>query len=336
LDAKNVAELVRLLEAGKVLPPIRITEGREVVFGLHRVAAALKLKHKRIRVDIVEYESRDEREEDEITENLKRLVLTKEDERGALARLVELRAKRLKANSVRAPHRADNPQSAENLRGATKKKTKPPSTKRRAIREVAAETGKSEDTVERAVNAQTEQQQEAETPPALPPPPCLDWFDVEPVGDVDAAARRVQALIDDVDSKLRAISRVLSGARETGLPNALAQQLEAEYDRFAHAVRAARPKAACASCKGRARAECMSCSGTGWATKAAADGDLPKELRARGAEAQVRNGRGGFRPLIGGEPPKVQAPERRIRIVDEADQETSAWEPPPDEEEPIF
>lgn len=91
LDEANVAALAEEMTAGANLPPITVTANGELVKGRHRLAAAMELKLKSIRADVVSYEDDREAEADAIAENLRRRSFDVVTERKMLARLVELR-----------------------------------------------------------------------------------------------------------------------------------------------------------------------------------------------------------------------------------------------------
>ena len=350
LDADNLAALRKSLDEGAQFQPVRITTARHVVYGFHRIAATMDAGKKTIRADVAEYDTAAEQEKDGITENLQRLVLTKDEERRALARLVELRTGEIEvvaAGKTAQPaetadtHGVDNPQPAENLPTAAKAKTKPQSPRRQAIKRVAKETGRSEDTVERAMK------EAAPAPPSEPPPPCVRTFGVPLPASVDGRARRVQATIDEADKHLRALAKLVNGLVEGGAPEKYAQAARNALADAADRIRGLRPESACPWCKGFANvAACYFCQGAGYADAERMKKDIPRELLLEGVDAMVADGLGKFRKVAGGAP--APAPKRglggRALTVEIHDDETGEVrelhpddeEPPTPEEEPIF
>jgi hypothetical protein len=313
LDEENVEGLTAELQAGRLLPPIRIDSGRHVIQGFHRLAAHMATGAKQIRADIVQYDSDEEREVDVLAENLRRRQLPTEEYRAGLRRMVELfestPADRAAIEDQLDAQMGGEPTSRDEVGFSSPDDQPPPERKepnkggrptvprRQAIKKTAALTGASESTVERAVK-----DEEPEPPVPTEIPACLDWFDLEPDRDVDGQARKVQVQVDEADKQLRSVRRLLTGLRELGLQNAVCDQLEANYDTLAHGVRRSRPKSACLYCKGRVRKDCYACGGLGWFTHHQYDGDLPGELRLRGDEAVVADGAGGYRLVLAGKP----------------------------------
>lgn len=340
LDQHKVERHREKLRRGVVPPPIRLTPAREVVYGFHRIAAAMDESAESIRADIVEYASKAEQEADMLGENLDRLVFTKAEERALLARLVRLEVEMATAK-VDAEEDAGEvfPQSADQPQTKGKEANKggrPKSAERQAIKKVAKQRKRSEDTVERAVREAEAPRDEAPPPPEpVIIPPCLDWFDLPPDGDVEGAARKVQAQVDEADKKLRELRRLLTGLRELGLPNSACDDNEAAYEKLAHLIRRSRPKTACHGCKGGpTRANCFDCSGTGYATTDKAESSVHSELKKRGVEAMVRDRAGGFRPVAG--PSLAQSPRtglggKKLRLEDPEGNPIV----PPDEEPPL-
>jgi ParB-like chromosome segregation protein Spo0J len=320
LDLENVEGLTAELQAGRLLPPIRIDSGRYVIQGFHRLAAHQAVGAKEIRADIVEYDSPEEREVDVLAENLRRRQLPHEEYRAGLRRMVELfeatPSDRQAIEDQLDAEMGGGPGDVEASRNFSspddqlpaepaKQPGRPSSPKRAAIKKTAALTGASESTVERAVKPKAKERgkddvamEEDDDGNAI----YLDWFDTPPVGDVDVRARRVQVQIEDVDKDLRAARKKITGLRDLGHPNALCDAIEEAYTTLAHLVRRSRPQTACHACKGQSGANCFDCQGTGYATIAQAEGDVPKELLERGDRAMVRNGRGGFRSLVADKP----------------------------------
>lgn len=133
LDERNVSGLVDQLRGGRVLPPIKVRPDWSLVLGRHRLAAHFQFGAETIRADVVEYEDALSEEEDVLSENLRRRSLSTEERDRGLARLVEIEAIR---RTAMAPAHAAHPSKSE-LTGA-----------------VAARTGDSQRTVQRAVDKQ--------------------------------------------------------------------------------------------------------------------------------------------------------------------------------------
>lgn len=336
LDNENAKALYAELHAGRILPPIRIDRGRHVVQGFHRLAAAMEVGHKTIRADIVEYDSDQEREADQLAENLHRRVPDSEARRRGLARLVEIFAAEAGESSGIADGVARNFSAPAEEVPPKAKRGRPPEPKRQAIKKAAKLTGHSEDTVERAVKAQERDEEPAPLEPAPPPPPCIRSFGLPLPPSIDHRARQVQAAIDEIDKHLRAIAKIANGLEETGLSGHDAQKLaKDEYERFAFAARGYRPEALCPWCKGLAitpqwKSPCNGCNGTGFATAAKLRANVPEELLREGAEAMVAE-RGRMRPLRG-EPssPRRGLGGRELQITDPDGTPIEVpWEPSP-------
>jgi hypothetical protein len=309
LDMARVAEMsADISERRQTITPIGVKalgDGRyRLSYGRHRLKAHEQAGAQEILCLVLEHESADEERAQVLAEALHRCTYAGQERRKLLAEYVQVTA--------RLPERAIIGHAGHKLPTALQeaKRGRPASPELAAKKEAAAGIGVSQRTRRRA-------EQEAKAPPKLSAPeaeseptaepeahapveipPALDWFDLEPDPDVDGQARKIQAQVAEMDKGLRALRKLITGARELGLPNALAQQVEADYDKLAHGIRRLKPKCACHYCKGGDRTHCYACSGVGWATVAQAEGDIPAQLRTRGKDAMVANGRGGYRPAV--------------------------------------
>lgn len=330
LDQGRVNEHAESLRQGRLLPPARANKARKLNYGFHRLAAALKLGRKTLFCEIVAYDSPEEERIDALCENLRRVNPTGRERTTAITELAELVKRRL-AGAADEPEIEEKSAENEENDDADRNHSGSGSRQTPTETEVNSETARLANTSQTAVaraRAAAKEPPEPEAVPEAPPPPCLDWFDLEPIADVETAARKVQAIVDEADGKLKGIARLLTALEEAGLENAECQSLRRLYDDMAYEIRRARPKSACCWCKGRDRAPCVACAGSGYLLEKDVDSvDIPAELKLRGEKAVVANGRGGFRPLG-----KSKAEKKlEIRVIDPATGEDRPAPEEPDE-----
>lgn len=334
LKAKHVKELAESLESdGLINIPLVDKATGELVAGADRVAAmrlngldkipclygdfrgpAGQLRMRRLRA--VE-NARRRCSSEERDSWLRELVAVAKEEK----RLAELEAKAT----------AERPKAV----GAA------PKPERAAIREVAAETGLSERTVERAIRRQHEDDapaQEADTEEAPEPqdgedespPPCVPLLGVDPPPGWLEQVAEVQSAVDMADAAAQRLQRELKRLETLPFSHSLFQRLYDAAHTLAVDVRAARPVSVCPWCK-LAFGRCTACEGRGYMRDSQAEG-CPRELLDEDKDLVARNGRFVPRASVTGEPAQTSdaPPSRRrtLRIEDEHGNELTpkGWE----------
>jgi len=281
VDDAHVRRLADEIEAGAILPPIRIDEGKGIVFGYHRVAAHKLAGRTVIAAEVVELERPDEAEAAALGENLHRRNITGEQRAKCTARLVEIYAARFKEVS---------PQAAEK----PAKGGRPKSPEREAIREVAKLREVSEDTVERDVKAAKAPEPQPPTPAAPPP---IDCHGHALSDGVRTQVVEVQALLDEAANAMSRVVAALNKLEDLSpevANNTFAQGLALNAREMNRVIRDRRPAHLCTHCRGgELRPRCPLCKGLG---------AISAELYAR-------------TPKDGGKPAKKQA--KKVVVVDE-------------------
>ncbi len=284
LDEDLVSDLAAEMQAGRLIPPIRLNEKRELVQGRHSMAAALLIEKRELRADIVRYDSDLEQQIDVIAENLRRRVLDAERRERDLGRLFELTVKMLGA----PPAPNGKSRTAADTVSAVPRQKADATTRKEAIEQAAATAGVSPRTVERAVA-------KAKPSPAPRPPkeeaPAIDLrtFGLGVPAPLATAIPPVQALIDQADRHMRSALAVLTKLKaipEMDFPGPVANRLHEDVQRAAQMVRGARPAAICPWCKAQPTISCVACEDRGYVTQSALNG-VPWELLAQGDDAMV-------------------------------------------------
>lgn len=360
LDIANVVALCGELQAGRVLPPARIDKEGKLIQGHHRAAAHFMVKNlekhvagpygdpkadesrmdivKRwanggnfalvetpMRCDVVDYADPDEAEIDQISENIRRRQPSDEERDAGLVRLVAINEKRIAAEmKAEAERKTAEAKALAGKKGDGKpaakpagKKGRPKTAKSKAVAAAAKQAGVSKDTVDRAL----ERIEGSDKTPA-DAGPALDWFDLQPIADVDGAARKVKACIAETETKMIMVARLVRAAAEAGLPKSLIEGIDRDVKALGNSLSNATPTHACPSCKGLHRKTCPACGGVGYATKGQMAADVPTELlRRAGAEGgpMVRDGRGGFKPLFGDKPAPAKKGKKNTVTVKDSD-----------------
>ncbi len=312
LDVANVAGLADQLRAGVSLPPVKVTHTHQLVAGAHRIAAHLEAGLPSIRCDVIEYASAGEIEEDTICENIRRRTLSTEERDRGLARLVAIaQARSPSMAELDAMVTDEEVAELEALSDHPRRE----GTKAAALSEVAAKTGHSQSTVQRAVAKQ-------EAPPATPAPQpeVITSFGLPVLLNVREDAAKWQAAIDEADGLLRRAQAALGKLVDITKVNSTLDKSIAAAHQAAVQARKLRPEAVCAWCKMLSELDCKACHGRGWRTSDQTK--LPPELEREGAEAMVCVGPGTFMlrsqymrkkaPIT-----RAEKPGKKIKVVDE-------------------
>lgn len=310
LDPDQVTALRDEIQAGRVLPPARVVTFRlapgqpsrlELVQGFHRLAAHMEAGVKKIRCDVVTYDSAEEREVDQLSENLKRRILPGPERDRALHRLVELHAQIAAAGRQRrgmesAERGAIDRQVTNNSRG------RPPSDRRAGIQKAASDTGLSESTVERShKRIEADAQKGAEGPDVPhgapntiavippPPPPPIRTFGVPLAAEVLALVVSRQEHIDKASRLVTQAVGELTRLKAQEQPGEhVFGQLHEELASVGRKLRLERPAWSCPFCKGQLDLPCMSCKGVRYWTEGQARGtDIDQRYLLEGDDAHV-------------------------------------------------
>lgn len=153
LDNVVVEGIARQVAEGRPVNPVRVDDQYQLVQGRHRLAGHFNAGSDDVLVQVVSYDTAAEREEDTLLENLCRRTLTPDERDRGLRRLWEL------SEPANDDADADGKQSAK----------APRKTKGERASDLAAKTGISQRTVERAVREPKEFPE-----PIVPKPPTMD------------------------------------------------------------------------------------------------------------------------------------------------------------------
>lgn len=295
-EGANAAGLGEQLEQwGRYLhhPIVRKSDLR-VITGRDRIAGAMRLGRRELECELVDCTD-EEAEELELVENF---VRRHDPEEQAAERRRHLDILEARQPKEEAP-----------------KPGRPKSARAKAREELAEREGVTPDAIRMQERRREEPEAEsAQEPEALPP--CIRDFGVTVPPTVNARAQRVQAVVDEMDTHLRALSALVGGLEASGAVARDVQKAKDAHQRYAYDIRGLRPQALCPRCAGVVGVEnCPMCFAAGFVSAEKMRGDIPANLLEEGAKKQVAD-KGGYR-LLSGE--SVAAPRtglggRRLRV----------------------
>jgi ParB-like chromosome segregation protein Spo0J len=289
-------------------------DGLVLIAGRDRTAALMKLGVKKVWCHLVTELSDQDRLDLEIDENLHRRQDNRDD-------LIAKRVKRVEGELL--DKMSDN---------SPRQPGRPKSTKAAAREVVARELDTTPEAVRAAEKRATAPEEESAAAPVEIAPPVETWdVPVEHLAQEFASVRIAQEAMRAADRHMQQAQRALSALEDGG---GIAGQLHSRLYGGVHAtaaqLRASIPSALCPYCKGLAnrRATCGGCGALGYVGDDALLG-VADELKRRGADAVVPDGRGGFVKVMGGtagnsgvsgrvEPAAVPPTSRRLNIQDAA------------------
>lgn len=192
LDATVVDGITRQVTEGKPVNPIRVDSKTDrLTQGRHRLAGHFNAGAREVLAQLVEYESDREREEDTLLENLCRRTLTPDERDRGLRRLWEL--------SEPANDEDDDARLKQSAKAARKSRGDRAS-------EIAAKTGISQRTVERAVA-------EPRTEPIAPKPPKPKPLE-ERLGEAAAQLEVIRATVHQCIQEMDSAAKQFDWGRD--------------------------------------------------------------------------------------------------------------------------
>lgn len=272
LDVGRVNALAESFVREGQIQPIVVTRSKKgawVESGAHRLAAAKQLGWVTIEAMVKPPEPSDAAHRAKvIAENLVRLHMTPEQKNKSLAALVALREVEKPSGERKMAQKKPN----ENARAQVAREKRGAHTltpRSEAIRQVAAETGKTPGAIRDAVRRA---EPKAPAPVAVQ---CLDERGQAVPAGLVARWELHRAAVARIGELSRQISIEIGGAAADGRAERWTQ-VKADYRRALGAAKAMVPFAVCAWCKGAATG-CKSCGGFGLQTEIEQH-DTPREL----------------------------------------------------------
>lgn len=321
MQQPHVAELAASRKKLAINPPL-VGPGGVLIAGRDRIAAELLNGSSAVFCHVVAEVTDEDLAEMELAENAHR---RHEDRDALLARLVRLKAEKIRERGAAAPERDGSPNSApaaddgmdpapppspsKRITVQDVRKGRPVSPTGEARREVAKLAGTTPEAVRQAERRAAEKEQPPE--PEAPRAPALNLFGLPREGriaEIDLNAESHQQHIDELANALEQSQKWLNKAADAcnhagsyrpehrkrkAFQNDV-DRLLGQVRNLAGSVRGARPAALCPYGKGNCSAACPFCGGASYATRDQVAGQVPAELLREGADAMVSDGRGGF------------------------------------------
>ncbi|MEP6652075.1 MAG: ParB N-terminal domain-containing protein [Myxococcales bacterium] len=284
---QHVVELAKSIEdngGDPIHAPTVNADTMTLIAGRDRMAALLLNKAKKVWCHVMAEVSEEDARNVEIDENLHR---RRDDRDELIARRFRRLAEEFRQDdaeqSGKVSHNAGRPTTAETR--AAEKLARHAGVTPRAIRQA----------VSRVEGHSHRPGEEKETPKKRPDPPPVDTWGLPMAQDDADEVRMVQAAMDRMDHLLRNAQAASKPLEQSPVGARIYQRLKATLHAAAYEVRSHRPTAFCPYCKRLPDrvAACSGCSGIGYvgveSTWVVAD-----ELKRRGEDAVVVDGRGGF------------------------------------------